>query len=101
MKKAQITYTRLNRMTAVLKTYSRHNLRSLNGHLLVDEAERQLLFEQYPPRGPRSRELMRTTHSRLVCRPDGNYTLTFRFSPNEDHLRHMLVREMVSITLNL
>ena len=40
---------------------------------------------------------MRTDHSRLVRRPDGAFTLTFRFALEEEELRKQLLREMLQV----
>ena len=97
MKNSFYSYTRLTHMTAFLKSQKNFNMQSLHGRLVVDTAERRLFFQQASPRGPRSREVMRTDHSRLVRRPDGTFTLTFRFALEEEELRKQLLREMLQV----
>lgn len=72
----------------------------LRGKMMIDIIENNLLFVQNNPRGPRSAEVMRTPHSRMVRRPDGQYTLTFRFSANEFCIAEQLLLEMQSIATN-
>lgn len=97
MKETSFEYTRLTSMTVGLKSQGDYNHRTLHGRITINLEERYALFVQYPQRGARSKELMRTAHSRMVSRPDGNFTLTFRFSPNEDNLPEKLLDEMKQI----
>lgn len=97
MKDFSFDYTRLTNMTVGLKSQKDYNHRTLHGSLTINLEERHALFVQYPQRGARSKELMRTAHSRMVSRPDGNFTLTFRFSPLESDLPEKLVDEMKTI----
>lgn len=101
MVRKSFTYTKLTNMTVGMESQEERNLQVLHGKAMLNEAENRLVFVQNTPRGPRSRELMRTTHSRLVRRPDGDYTLTFRFSPLEQNLRTTLVSEMIEICMEI
>ena len=97
MKKKNYSYTKLTGITVGMQSQEDRNLQLLRGKVLLNEAESRMLFVQSAPRGARSRELMRTAHSRLVCTPQGRYTLTFRFEPEEEGLPVSLVSEMKSI----
>ena len=97
METNSFTYTKLTNMTVGMQSQQDSNLQVLHGKVLLNEEENRLLFMQNTPRGPRSQEVMRTAHSRLVQTPQGRYTLTFRFSPNETDLRKMLLEEMAKI----
>ena len=87
-------------MTVGMQSQQDRNLQVLHGKVLLNEEENRLLFMQNTPRGPRSSELMRTAHSRLVRTPHGRYTLTFRFSPDESNLEAVLMDEMAKIIEN-
>lgn len=91
------TYRSIPNMTVGMQSQQDRNLQLLRGKVLLNEAESRLLFVQNKPRGPRSKEVMRTQHSRLVMTPQGSFTLTFRFSPLERDLRKSLVDEMMAI----
>lgn len=97
MKNNSFSYTRLNGMTIGLNGQKDFNQRTLHGRITINKEERHALFVQDKPRGQRSKEVMRTAHSRLVQRPDGNYTLTFRFSMQEDGWNVKLVDEMMDV----
>ncbi len=100
METNSFTYTKLTDMTVGMQSQEDRNLQVLHGRVLLNEKENRMLFMQNPPRGPRSQEVMRTAHSRLVLTPHGNYTLTFRFSPLEKDLHSILVGEMEKVTEN-
>lgn len=69
--------------------------RLLRGRVLLDSDENSLLFAQNDPRGPRSAEVFRSAHGRLVRRPDGRYTLTFSaMEGDEKQLRMKLLAEI-------
>ena len=76
-------------------------LQVLKGKVLLNKEEGYLLIIPPIPRGPRSYEILRTRHSRLVQTPQGTFTLTFRFSPDEKNLRSSLKSEMKSIANNV
>ena len=71
--------------------------RLLRGRALFDFDDKRFLFSQNEPRGPRSKEVGRTLHSRYVRRNDGDYTLTFHCSGGEKNLREMLISEVRDI----
>ncbi len=100
MKRKTFTYKSIPNVTVGMQSQQDRNLQVLHGKVLLNEAESRLLFMQNSPRGPRSQEVMRTAHSRLVLTPQGNYTLTFRFSPKEKGLQTKLVGEMRKVTEN-
>lgn len=95
--KQAFSYKSIPNMTVGMQSQQDRNLQVLHGKVLLNEVENRLLFVQNTPRGPRSQEVMRTAHSRLVQTPQGRYTLTFRFSPNETDLKKMLLEEMAKI----
>ncbi len=98
--KEKFSYKSIPNMTVGMQSQQDSNLQVLHGKVLLNEEENRLLFMQNTPRGPRSQEVMRTAHSRLVQTPQGRYTLTFRFSPNESDLQSILMSEMEKITDN-
>ena len=82
-------------MNVEMQTQERRNMTVLRGKAILNEEESRLMFVQNPPRGPRSLEVSRTAHSRLVRRvSDGNYTLTFRFTGSEKYLMSSLIAEI-------
>ena len=91
----------LTEMTVTLKSQEDYNLQVLRGKVVVNEEDHSLMFEQNAPRGPRSTEVMRTPHSRLVRRPDGRFTLSFRFSKEELEIGPQLLREMKAVVETL
>ena len=76
------------------------HLKPMSGKILVNVVERCQLFVENKPRGPRSVEIMRTPHSRMVRRPNGKYTLTFRFTAEEFCIAEQLLLEMRTIVTN-
>ena len=69
--------------------------RLLRGRALLDFDSKKFVFAQNEPRGPRSTEVGRTMHSRLVRRPDSRYTLTFScMDGGEKQLREQLIAEV-------
>lgn len=69
--------------------------RLLRGRALLDVESKKFVFAQNEPRGPRSTEVGRTMHSRLVRRPDSRYTLTFScMDGGEKQLREQLIAEV-------
>lgn len=87
----------LNNMTVQLQSQDHYDQRVLNGKLFVNTQNRQASFAQNKPRGPRSVEMMRTPHARLVRRPDGDYTLTFHFSKEEYAVGPQLLEELQKV----
>lgn len=81
-----------------LDVYSRDaeiEKRLLRGRALLNTEKGEFMFAQNEPRGPRSKEVYRGGMSRLVCRPDGLYTLTFSSMDSETkHLREVLISEV-------
>ena len=97
MNRKAFTYKSIPNVTVGMQSQQDRNLQVLHGKVLLNEAESRLLFMQNSPRGPRSQEVMRTAHSRLVLTPQGNYTLTFRFTRLEAILASRLIEEMVKV----
>lgn len=81
-----------------LDVYSRDaeiEKRLLHGRALLNTQKGEFMFAQNEPRGPRSKEVYRGVMSRLVCRPDGLYTLTFSCMDSDTkHLREVLISEV-------
>lgn len=65
----------------------------LRGRALLNPQKKEFAFVQNTPRGPRSVEVGRTLHSRYVCRPDGDYTVTVRFGAEEKNILEQLLSE--------
>ena len=87
----------LTDMTVNLQSQNHYDQKVLNGKLFVNTQKRQASFTQNRPRGPRSIEMMRTPHARLVRRPDGDFTLTFHFSKEEYAVGPQLLEEMQKV----
>ncbi len=87
----------LTDMTVDMECKEDFDLKALNGKVMVNEADKNLLFVQDAPRRARSKELARTRHSRLVRNQQGNYTLTFRFTSLEGLFASRLLKEMVEV----
>ena len=87
----------LTDMTVNLQSQENYDQKVLNGKLFVNKQKHQIAFNQNRPRGPRSIEVMRTMHSRLVRRPDGDYTLTFHFSSEEYAVGPQMLEELQKV----
>jgi hypothetical protein len=87
----------LTNMMVNLQSQNNYDQHVLNGKLFVNQKKRQASFTQNRPRGPRSIEMMRTPHSRLVRRPDGDFTLTFHFSKEEYAVGPQLLEELQKV----
>ena len=70
------------------------HMKILNGRALLNSVESRLMFVHNPPRGPRSKEVGRTKHARIVRRPDGLYTVTIRFDAREKLILSALLSEV-------
>lgn len=70
-----------------------------SGRIIINTVENETMFNENEPRGPRSVEVTREKHCRCVRRPDGNYTLTFRFDPSEKFVTEALVAEIRSVVI--
>lgn len=73
------------------------NMRVMRGKALLDAAVSDFKFVENEPRGPRSVEVGRTSHSRFVRRPDEGYTITFRVQAGEKYLRESLTAEVAEL----
>lgn len=94
-KKTDVKYQRYGDITAkVITNKGDANLRPMTGRMLINSYENELNFREAAPRGPRSVEIGRTLHSRLVRRNDGGYTLTFRFNGGLKYLSSVLIAEL-------
>lgn len=76
------------------------NMVILRGKGLLNQQESRFTFVQNAPRGARSVEIGRTAHSRSVRRPDGLYTVTFRFDAGEKQVLPALLAEIRTIVKN-
>lgn len=77
----------------VFSTLDDVDRRLIRGRAIVDNEESRVTIVQNVPRGPRSKEIGRTLHARVVRRPDGGYTATFRCEPREKWRTEMLINE--------
>lgn len=77
----------------VFSTLDDVDKRLIRGRAIVDNEDSRVTIVQNEPRGPRSKEIGRTLHARVVRRPDGGYTATFRCSPREKWRAEMLINE--------
>lgn len=94
-KQPSLDYERYTDLTAkVITALGRANLRTMRGKALLNAQEQEIIFQENTPRGKRSVEVSRTQHSRLVRRPNGDYTLTFRFGAKMKYPMATLVSEM-------
>ena len=81
-------------MSVEMMSQEKRNMVVLRGKVLLNEEEERLSFVQNEPRGPRSVEVGRGEHSRIVRRPDGLYTLTLRFDVKEKYVREAMIAEV-------
>lgn len=77
----------------VFSTLDDVDKRLIRGRAIVDNEDSRVTIVQNEPRGPRSKEIGRTLHARVVRRPDGGYTATFRCRPREKWRAEMLISE--------
>ena len=90
-----ITYQKFSDYTLkVLSCKKVETRRAFGAKVVIVPEESETWITENPPRGPKSSEVGRSVHSRMVRRPDGLYTLTFRFSAEENRLREQLVSEI-------
>lgn len=68
--------------------------RAFGAKATIIPEEGELWLVENKPRGPKSKEIGRGVHSRMVRRLDGNYTLTLRFSASEKLIREALLSEV-------
>lgn len=90
-------YVIINGVRVKMMSQERIECQTVRGKGMYNRWDKEFLFIQDGPRGPKSKEIMRTAHSRLVRRPDGRYTLTFRFAGEEGGIMKSLVGEMKEI----
>ena len=100
MKKNNFVYHCYKGIRVEMSAQRNVNQELLRGKMMIDLNGNNLLFVQNKPRGPRSAEVMRTPHSRMVRRPNGQYTLTFRFTAEEFCIAEQLLLEMRTIVTN-
>ena len=98
MEKEQL-YSKIEGVSLTLSTQKgkRRSMRLLRGKSVFDDVQHRFTFIENEPRGARSVEVGRTLHARYVRRPDGLYTVTFRFSAEEKFLRSTLQAEVRQI----
>ena len=94
MEHTEFKYGKYTGMSVEMQTQEQRNMCILHGKALLNEDESRLTFVQNAPRGKRSVEIARSLHSRIVRRPDGCYTLTFRFDAGERMIRPALISEI-------
>lgn len=93
-------YKRFSDYSLEMMTQDDANMTILRGKGLLNQQESRFTFVQNSPRGPRSVEVCRTAHSRSVRRPDGLYTVTFRFDASEKMVLPALLAEVRSVVKN-
>lgn len=90
----EFQYFKYSDMSVEMQTQEDNDMKILKGRALMNSREKRVTFVQNAPRGARSIEVARGEHSRMVRRPDGNYTLTFRFNAEEKLLRAAMLAEV-------
>lgn len=90
----EFQYFKYSDMSVEMQTQEDNDMKILKGRALMNSREKRVTFVQNAPRGARSVEVARGEHSRMVRRPDGNYTLTFRFNAEEELLRAAMIAEV-------
>lgn len=70
------------------------NMRVMRGKALLDQSGQDFKFVENPPRGPRSVEVGRSMHGRVVRRPDKLYTLTLRLDAGSKYLMETTIAEV-------
>ncbi len=93
-------YKRFSDYSLEMMSQDDPNMTVLRGKGLLNQQENRFIFVQNPPRGPRSVEVGRTAHSRTVRRPDGFYTVTFRFDSGEKQILAALLAEVRAVVKN-
>lgn len=83
--------------TVELYSHSDIDKKITRGRALVDCDKKRFSFVENSPRPPRSVEVSRGEHCRMVRRHDGLYTLTFRFDGSEKYLLSTLQAEIRNI----
>lgn len=97
-KDGAVHYTRHEGMSVDMYTLTEESsMKIMRGRALLNDEKGEVTFVQNTPRGPRSVEVGRTPHSRFVCRPDGEYTVTVHFAANERNIREQLLWETRTI----
>ena len=97
MENSDFVFSKLKNMTVSMQTQESKDMTILRGKALLNECDKRLTFIQNKPRGKRSVEIGRSDHSRIVRRPDGLYTLTFRFDAKERYLKELLLSEIRNV----
>ena len=69
----------------------------LRGRGILNPQKAEFTFLENKPNEVRSSEVERTLHARCIRRPNGGYTLTFRFHPAERALREQLLSELRTV----
>ncbi len=94
MEQEEFVFSKIEGIDLTMQTQAKKNMTLLRGKAVLNEECKNFTFLQNPPRGPRSVEVCRTAHSRMVRRPDGDYTLTIRFDASEKYVREALLSEL-------
>lgn len=76
--------------------------RILRGRIFCDSANQKSSFVENVPSGPRSKEVGRTLHARMVkSSKTDEYKITFRFKANEKYLKETLLSEVRNLIKQL
>lgn len=101
MEENSYVYSKLEEMTVSMQSQPEKNLRLLRGKAFLDENSKSFTFVQYEQRNKRSVEVCRSTHGRLVKKPSGDFTLTFRFDEDTRDIKETLISEIRTIVKSL
>lgn len=71
--------------------------RVLRGKGIYNDVRNGFTFTQNPPRVNRNKKCGQVSHGIMMERPDGNYVMTIRFSPNEKYLEATLCSEVKNL----
>ena len=89
------TYQKFSDYTLkVLSREANATRRAFGAKVVILPEDSETWITENKPKGPSSKEVGRSIHSRIVRRLDGRYTLTFRFDADEKQLREQLLAEM-------
>lgn len=80
-----------------MKLYKREesiDKKIVGGKLLQWAASKEVTFVQNGPRGPRSVEIGRTAHARMVRLLNGHYSVRLRFAAGEREIGYQLLAEI-------
>ena len=99
IKEGEVTPEKLNGYDVLLyKRQQSIDKKIVGGKLLHWAANHEITFIENPPRGPRSIEVGRTAHARLVRLQDGSYSMRVKFITQEKSVGYRLIAELRELT---